>query len=94
MEEWLAEQKVDAARRRASVQEQTALAFLGAVENMPTDNKGGSKTKEGKKQVEPPKLVIERRRTTGDVSVEGSMLTGVGAFAGEETPRYVNVSDG
>lgn len=84
MEEWLAEQKVDPARRRASVQEQTALAFLDAFEKMAADRSD----EEEKKQENEPKMGIERRWTTGQVGGEGSVLTGVGAFAGEEATRY------
>lgn len=85
--EWLAEQKVDGERRRASVQEQTELAFLEVVGEMSMD----IDREEGKKKTmeKEPKMGIERWWTTGEVAEEASVLTGVGAFAGDETPRYV-----
>lgn len=91
VEEWLAEQKMDSARRRASVQEQTALAFLEVVEKTHDKKEAEPQAGGSKQQDKEPKMGIERRWTTGEVDGKAGVLTGVGAFAGDETPRYVQI---
>ena len=97
VEAWLAEQKHDAQRRRASVEEQSALAFIGAVGMAANRPEGEGKADaqadniSGRRNGTEPKTGIKRRWTTGETRGEEDILTGVGAFAGEETQRYAKI---
>lgn len=76
------------------MQEQTTLAFLGTVDKMSAKANGKDTTEDVKvteRTQKQPQMGIERRWTTGEVHDDGDMLIGVGAFAGQEAPRYMSL---
>ena len=99
VEAWLAEQKHDAQRRQAAIEEQSALAFIGVVRRTPNRAEGEGKADarpdnfSGRRDETEPKTGIKRRWTTGETRAEEDILTGVGAFAGEEAQWYGKTLD-